>query len=227
MTSRSAPSAQRVAFAFALLTGCGQLPPAVAEPLPKDQCESLAAERALLEGGGAGENIVRGPEWGKTNLTSEQIAYIRRLIAVREDLLFRCRTYEPVLEAPPPSSAPADAPVPGRKPVTKPAPGKDNVPPPERPQRIEAKAAPGGESAAERKPEADGVKTAPRQEKKAAKAKDKAKPKDDALKLRGTLAAPTKPESEGAGASPAPEPPAVPARAAPTKSPVEGPKQAM
>ncbi len=111
------------------------------DPLPKDRCEALVAERALLEAGGADENILKGPEWGKAHLTQQQIEYVRRLIAVRENLLFRCREFDIIRDPPPPSIAPAAAPAPGRKPAppvtTKPA---DGIPPPVRPERLEAKA---------------------------------------------------------------------------------------
>ena len=111
------------------------------DPLPKDRCEALVAERALLEAGGADENILKGPEWGKAHLTQQQIEYVRRLIAVRENLLFRCREFDIIRDPTPPSIAPAAAPAPGRKPAppvtTKPA---DGIPPPVRPERLEAKA---------------------------------------------------------------------------------------
>jgi len=108
------------------------------EPLPKERCAELAAELSLLEGGGAAENIQRGPEWAKANLTPEQMGYVRRLIAVREDLLFRCRNFAPDEEAPLPSSAPATAPLPVRKPAA-PEGGNRSVPMPARPEHVEAK----------------------------------------------------------------------------------------
>lgn len=114
---------------------------ASAEPLPKERCQELAAERTLLEGGGAGDNVQRGPEWAKANLTPEQISYVRRLIEVREDLLFRCRTFELADDDSPPSSAPAMAPLPVRKPAAPHAVKADaGVPPPVRPERVEWKA---------------------------------------------------------------------------------------
>lgn len=113
---------------------------ALAEPLPKERCAELTAERTLLEGGGAAENLERGPEWAKANLTPEQISYVRRLIAVREDLLFRCQSVELVLDDVAPSWAPANAPVPVRKPaVEQPEKLVPVVPPPKRPERAEMK----------------------------------------------------------------------------------------
>lgn len=153
VTSRIAPCLSLVGTALMLLTATALSPFALAEPLPKEQCEALAAERALLEGGGASENITRGPEWGKVNMTAEQLNYVRRLIAVREDLLFRCRDHDVIGKPTLPSSAPADAPEPGRKPAVKSGARKaKDVPPPSRPSRVEAKAAePGAESRPTRK----------------------------------------------------------------------------
>ena len=140
----AAPGVGAVAVALAL---CGGMP-AAAEPLEQERCAALAAELALLEGGGAGESILRGPEWAKNNLTPEQINYVRRLITVREDLLFRCRNFEVVRDPPPPSVAPADAPVPSRKPALPAAAKSDGMPLPARPERA---AGPGADNTA-RKP---------------------------------------------------------------------------
>lgn len=113
---------------------------AFAEPLPKERCEELSAELKLLEGGGAAQNVDKGPEWAKANLTPEQINYIRRLIVVREELQFRCRIFELVLDAAPVSSAPASAPLPARKPfVPKVDKSEQAVPPPDRPAGTDAK----------------------------------------------------------------------------------------
>ncbi len=127
-----------------------------AEPLPQERCKALAAELSLLEGGGAGENILKGPEWAKANLTPEQITYVRRLINVRENLLFRCRSFDVVRDSPPPLIAPAAAPVPGRRPeqpkaAANSSPKSDGVPPPVRPERLQAKA-PGGDDQSKAKP---------------------------------------------------------------------------
>lgn len=119
-----------------MVPGWGRV--AQAEPLAKEHCAELAGERTLLEGGGAGESLQRGPEWAKANLTPEQIGNVRRLIEVREDLLFRCRDFEPNQDASASSSAPAMAPLPTRKPVL--AKGdRHGVPAPVRPARAEAK----------------------------------------------------------------------------------------
>lgn len=102
--------------------------PARAEPLPPETCEVLRSEATLLEGGGAGANIERGAEWGRANLSPEQIRYVARLIALREQINFRCRPAMkeiPTPPLPPPQPEPA-------------AVDPDKVPPPTRPERAEA-----------------------------------------------------------------------------------------
>ena len=111
-----------------------------AEPLPDERCQALRDELPLLEGGGAGENFRKGPEWGKANLSPKQLSYVRRLMTVRENLFFRCRTFDVVRNPPPRSYAPGAAPLPERRPP--PPPGAiiakasaDVVPSPVRPDR--------------------------------------------------------------------------------------------
>ncbi len=122
-----------------------------AEPLPPDTCEALIQERALLEGGGAGENIERGVAWGKSNLTPEQFEYIKRLIVVREAVMFRCRSYDVVREPSPPSPATAQSGAPAADgksvatttPAVKKTPAQKQaapVPPPARKRAAEASA---------------------------------------------------------------------------------------
>jgi hypothetical protein len=84
--------------------------PAAAEPLPPETCEVLKGELALLEGGGAGFNVQRGVEWGKANLSPEQIRYVARLIALREQIIFRCRPA--MIEMPTPPLPPPAPPAP-------------------------------------------------------------------------------------------------------------------
>lgn len=96
-----------------------------AAPLPPETCDALRAEVTLLEGGGAGSNFERGVEWGKANLTPEQMRYVARLIALREQVAFRCRPAlieMPTPPLPPPAPEPVEA---------------DKVPLPERRQQAE------------------------------------------------------------------------------------------
>lgn len=146
-TSAVLPLGLSIAAAIAVLMPAT----AAAEPLPPDTCEALIQERALLEGGGAGENIERGVAWGKSNLTPEQLEYIKRLIAVREAVTFRCRSYDVVREPSPPSPATAQSAAPAADgksvatttPAVKKTPAQKEaapVPPPARKRAAEASA---------------------------------------------------------------------------------------
>lgn len=132
--------------------------PVLAEPLPKDECTRLQEEETLLEGGGAAANLERGPDWGKVNLTSEQLKYVARLIEVREMLAFRCRTIIVKAEpsrAPPLPMAPDAAPTPDRNPMPKTASAAKSdqgaPPPPSRADEVAASVS-AATPAPERKP---------------------------------------------------------------------------
>jgi hypothetical protein len=59
-------------------------------PLAKDACDALRLEQSQLEAGGARANMVKGPEWARANLATNQQQLIARLIEVDEGLAFRC-----------------------------------------------------------------------------------------------------------------------------------------
>lgn len=112
--------------------------PVHAEQLPEERCQALRDELPILEGGGAGENFRKGSEWGKANLSPEQLRYVQRLLTVRENLLFRCRTFDVVRNSRPRSYAPGAAPLPEKR--QPPPPGAvvaraGDVPVPVRPSR--------------------------------------------------------------------------------------------
>lgn len=69
------------------LAGCG---PALAAPLEPEACATLKAEHRGLVADGAKSDMDRGPEWAKSNLTPDRLGKIERLIAVEEQLSFRC-----------------------------------------------------------------------------------------------------------------------------------------
>lgn len=145
--------------------------PARAEPLPPETCEVLRSEATLLEGGGAGANIERGAEWGKTNLSPEQIRYVARLIALREQINFRCRPAmkeipTPPLPPPPPEPAAIDP---------------DKVPPPARPERAEAGKPQKPAMASPKDGSKDGARAAPAAKPSASRAPS-APSRDDAYK---------------------------------------------
>jgi hypothetical protein len=68
-----------------------QAPATRAAPLDKDGCASLKSEQALLEQAGTRGNMVKGPQWAKTNLEPDKLDQVRRLLEVDEQLLFRCQ----------------------------------------------------------------------------------------------------------------------------------------
>lgn len=65
-------------------------PRTFAEPLAKEECDSLRAEQAELTAGGVRDQLNKGADWGKTNLSMEQMKRVSRYIAVEEQLSFRC-----------------------------------------------------------------------------------------------------------------------------------------
>ena len=63
---------------------------AVAEPLPKEECEKLKIEHAGLVGGGIRDVLAKGPVWGRQNLARDRMQQVERYIALEELLGFRC-----------------------------------------------------------------------------------------------------------------------------------------
>jgi len=61
---------------------------AFAAPLDKDACEKLKAEQAGMAQ--AKDHLAKGPEWGKANLTADQLKAVQRYIEVEEQIAFRC-----------------------------------------------------------------------------------------------------------------------------------------
>ena len=63
---------------------------AVAGPLEPQACASLKNEHDGLASAGAQSDMNRGPEWAKTNLAPDRLEKVERLIALKEQLTFRC-----------------------------------------------------------------------------------------------------------------------------------------
>jgi len=108
--------------------------PAAAAPLTPEACATLKTEYDGLVTGGAKADMERGPDWAKANLAPERLGRIERLIAVEEQLSFRCgdqMTARPVLKEQPklepdkPDAADAKAVAPGKS-------TPSNIPPPKR-----------------------------------------------------------------------------------------------
>lgn len=86
---------------------------ASAAPLDPPACAALDKERGELIAAGLKADMEKGPAWAKANLAAERLAKIQRLIAIEEQLSFRCDklvTAAPQIKEPPkPEPAKADA----------------------------------------------------------------------------------------------------------------------
>ena len=63
---------------------------ATAAPLPAEDCKTLKSEHQSLIAAGTKDDMAKGPEWARQNLTGDRLDKIARLIAVEEKLSFRC-----------------------------------------------------------------------------------------------------------------------------------------
>jgi hypothetical protein len=157
-----------------------------AEPLPKEECDKLKVEHGDLVTIGVREQLNRGAEWGKANLTPDQLQRVARFIALDEQLSFRCglnqlRITLPVVEEGGEQELDENGqPIPAKKAVDKdvPAKAKADVPPKAKadvPAKIKVKPAP---TAADTKRDAGTTSAAPKPK---PKAKDWAVSKDAAV----------------------------------------------
>ncbi len=62
-----------------------------APKLDKETCEQLKSEQAKFMASGIVEDIQRGAEWGKGNLSPERLREIEHFILLDEQLKFGCR----------------------------------------------------------------------------------------------------------------------------------------
>jgi hypothetical protein len=76
--------------AAACASGLAAAGAALAEPLPKVECDKLKTEQAQLAAGGVKEWIAKGPAWGRDNLGRDKLAQVERYIVLEEQLGFRC-----------------------------------------------------------------------------------------------------------------------------------------
>lgn len=79
----------RAVLCAAALTA-GPTAMAVAAPLTPEACAALKQEYDGLVASGTKSDMDRGPDWAKANLAPERLGKIERLIAVEEQLSFRC-----------------------------------------------------------------------------------------------------------------------------------------
>ncbi len=62
-----------------------------AEPLDKESCAKLEAERSKLLDREMQAALERGPDWVKDNLSPEKIERVRQFLGIEEQIVFRCR----------------------------------------------------------------------------------------------------------------------------------------
>ena len=77
------------AAAASLLLSCAGAPLA-AEPLDKDSCGRLQAEKQSLVVLGVDKEFAKGPDWAKANLGQAELNLLKRYLTVDEQLKFRC-----------------------------------------------------------------------------------------------------------------------------------------
>ena len=83
-----------------------------AAPLDAEACGKLNGERLQLEFIDARNNMAKGPEWAKSNLSPDAINQVRRLIEIDAQMLFRCTGFNLVNQSVDPDP---DPPIAGLK----------------------------------------------------------------------------------------------------------------
>jgi hypothetical protein len=105
---------------------------AVAEPLDKESCANLQAERRGLLTPEMQAALERGPDWVKKNLDEAKIERVRRFLSVEEQIQFRCRgggvAKMPAKSTETPPQDAAIVPLPDRKPTSPAAQSDDGKP---------------------------------------------------------------------------------------------------
>lgn len=77
----------------------------LALPMPPEDCARAKSEQASLAAGGAAEDMARGPEWARANLSPDRLKRVARWIELEELILFQCPRPKP---APRPETAARD-----------------------------------------------------------------------------------------------------------------------
>jgi hypothetical protein len=73
-----------------LLAGPAWMPVARAAPLDETACKTYDVQKKILEAQGLQEEIARGPDWAKANLSTSRLALIKHYLFVKEQVAFRC-----------------------------------------------------------------------------------------------------------------------------------------
>lgn len=100
------------------------VPAVYAGRLGTHACYELRVELGFLRAAGAEEDMKRGPDWAKVNLTSKELENVRRLVEVEEQLRFRCGSLRGRLIA----KKPRIPDIPQRKPASAKAPAQKKAP---------------------------------------------------------------------------------------------------
>jgi hypothetical protein len=107
---------------------------AVAEPLDKSSCASLANDRKKLFTPNMQAALDRGPDWVKDHLNDQELEQVRQFLDVEAQIAFRCRgggVDKKTTAAPAAAATPADTddmPLPDRKPAPEPTSTADTNP---------------------------------------------------------------------------------------------------
>ncbi|HMK42361.1 MAG TPA: hypothetical protein VK451_12475 [Methyloceanibacter sp.] len=108
---------------------------AVAEPLDKASCASLANDRKKLFTPNMQAALDRGPDWVKDHLNDQELDQVRKFLDVEAQIAFRCRgggvdkkTVAAAPTEPATSANTDDMPLPDRKPALEPTSTPDTDP---------------------------------------------------------------------------------------------------
>jgi hypothetical protein len=104
---------------------------AIAEPLDKASCASLANDRKKLFTPNMQAALDRGPDWVKDHLNDQELEQVRKFLDVEAQIAFRCRGGGIAKKAVAAPATPTDTdavPLPERKPIVEPADTADSNP---------------------------------------------------------------------------------------------------
>ncbi len=63
---------------------------AAAAPLDEAACKTYDAQQKVLETQGLKEDVAKGPDWAKANLSAARIELVKQYIHIKEQVSFRC-----------------------------------------------------------------------------------------------------------------------------------------
>lgn len=123
-------SVKSVAAVVGMFVATG-LAPAMSAPLDAGVCKDLDAQQKQLELQGIKDDIAKGPEWAKANMTMARLAVVKQYIEIKEQVAFRCPSLVVVSV---PELAEPEAKVPEAAAAAKP-PAKAAAQPPAKPKK--------------------------------------------------------------------------------------------